>query len=154
MTIVLEPREYIYLSSSHNSAPSQNALARDRPLSSHRHRLFLRRRSYYSIFCCTTPTMIIVRSGSDTAVGPRRWNEDEHLLIDDVSSHLGSLYRGPVPNPSFYAVLDGHGGTEAATYLKDNAMRFFFEDVDLPHTDDDDSFLKELEDSHQSLFAR
>ncbi|THF97854.1 hypothetical protein TEA_020763 [Camellia sinensis var. sinensis] len=98
--------------------------------------------------------MIIVRSGSDTAVGPRRWNEDEHLLIDDVSSHLGSLYTWPLPNASFYAVFDGHGGSEAATYLKDNAMRFFFEDVDLPHTDDDDSFLKELEDSHRRAFLR
>ncbi|GMP67841.1 hypothetical protein CsSME_00027696 [Camellia sinensis var. sinensis] len=98
--------------------------------------------------------IFFVRSGSDTAVGPRRWNEDEHLLIDDVSSHLGSLYTWPLPNASFYAVFDGHGGSQAATYLKDNAMRFFFEDVDLPPTDDDDSFFKELEDSHRRAFLR
>ncbi|KAM1718386.1 hypothetical protein ACFX11_026101 [Malus domestica] len=32
-----------------------------------------------------------LRSGSFADIGPRRYMEDEHILIDDLSSHLGSL---------------------------------------------------------------
>lgn len=30
--------------------------------------------------------------------------EDEHIRIDDLSSHLDSLFKGPVPS-AFYAVV-------------------------------------------------
>ncbi|CAL5384971.1 unnamed protein product [Camellia sinensis] len=98
-----------------------------------------------------------VRSGSHTATGPRRWNEDEHIVVDNLSSHLGSLHTCPLPT-SFYAVFDGHGGSEAATYLKNNAVRFLFQDVDFFKTShniddgDDNGFLNELKDCHIKAF--
>ncbi|XP_071696757.1 probable protein phosphatase 2C 49 [Rutidosis leptorrhynchoides] len=93
-----------------------------------------------------------IRSGSHTDIGPRKSNEDEHICIDDLSNTLGPLYQWPLPS-SFYAVFDGHGGSEAASYLKEHAMKLFFLDSDLPQTSDiDDIFLQELEDSRCKAF--
>lgn len=93
-----------------------------------------------------------VRSGSYTDIGPRDSMDDEHIMIDDLSAHLGSLFKFSMPG-AFYAVFDGHGGPDAAAYIKRNAMRLFFEDADLPQTTDIDSvFLKELERSHRKAF--
>lgn len=93
-----------------------------------------------------------IRSGSYADIGPRRTMEDEHIRMDDLSSHMGSLFKCPLSS-SFYAVFDGHGGADAAAYIKRNAMRLFFEDADLPQTSDiDDVFLEELENSHRKAF--
>ncbi|TVU21299.1 hypothetical protein EJB05_30927 [Eragrostis curvula] len=70
----------------------------------------------------------IIRSGSFADIGPRRDMEDEHIRVDDLSSHLGSLL---MPS-AFYGVFDGHGGSDAATYMKQHAMRIFFEDAEFP----------------------
>ncbi|XP_059317833.1 probable protein phosphatase 2C 49 [Lycium ferocissimum] len=93
-----------------------------------------------------------IRSGSYTDIGPRRSNEDEHIRVDDLSAQLGSLYNWPLPG-AFYAVFDGHGGSDAAAYIRTNAMRFFFEDANLPRTSVvDQAFLEELESSHFRAF--
>ncbi|KAM7278508.1 hypothetical protein ACFE04_005642 [Oxalis oulophora] len=93
-----------------------------------------------------------IRSGSYSDIGPRRSMDDEHIMIDDLAAHLGSLFKCPVPT-SFYGVFDGHGGPEAASFIKRNAMRLFFEDSTLPHISEiDDEFLKELENSHKNAF--
>lgn len=94
-----------------------------------------------------------IRSGSHTDQGYRESNEDEHICIDDLSAHLGYLFGCPLPS-AFYAVFDGHGGSNAAAaFLKENAMRLFFEDATLPQTSDiDDLFLEKLEDSHRKAF--
>ncbi|GAV71654.1 PP2C domain-containing protein [Cephalotus follicularis] len=93
-----------------------------------------------------------IRSGSYADIGPRGSMDDEHICIDDLSSHLGPLLKCPMPS-AFYAVFDGHGGPEAASYIKRNAIRLFFEDANLPQTSDiDDLFLKELENSHKKAF--
>lgn len=44
-----------------------------------------------------------LRSGSFADIGPRRFMEDEHIRIDDLSSHLGSLFKFPKPS-AFYGV--------------------------------------------------
>ncbi|KAL8527150.1 hypothetical protein ACS0TY_005139 [Phlomoides rotata] len=71
--------------------------------------------------------------------------EDEHIRIDDLGQHLGSLINVPEPS-AFYGVFDGHGGPDAAAYVKKNAMRFFFEDANFPRTAEvNDTFLLEVE---------
>lgn len=44
-----------------------------------------------------------IRSGSFADIGPRRFMEDEHIRIDDLSSHLGSLLMVSEPS-AFYGV--------------------------------------------------
>lgn len=44
-----------------------------------------------------------IRSGSFSDTGPRRFMDDEHIRIDDLSAHLGSLMRFPKPS-AFYGV--------------------------------------------------
>lgn len=44
-----------------------------------------------------------IRSGSFADTGPRRFMEDEHIKIDDLSAHFGSLMRFPKPS-AFYGV--------------------------------------------------
>lgn len=45
-----------------------------------------------------------IRSGSFADIGPRRYMEDEHIKIDDLSTHLGSLFTFPKPS-AFYGVI-------------------------------------------------
>ncbi|KAL7123724.1 hypothetical protein ABFS83_14G001700 [Erythranthe nasuta] len=93
------------------------------------------------------------RSGSHTDIGPRSSNEDQHIRIDDLCTHLGSLCSWSEPS-SFYAVFDGHGGSDAAAYMRNNTMKFFFEDAGLPQTSDDidEKFLQDLESCHRRSF--
>jgi hypothetical protein len=44
-----------------------------------------------------------IRSGSFADIGPRRYMEDEHIRIDDLSGHLGSLLMFSAPS-AFYGV--------------------------------------------------
>ncbi|KAL7200256.1 hypothetical protein ACSBR1_032224 [Camellia fascicularis] len=74
-----------------------------------------------------------IRSGSFADIGSRRYVEDEHIRIDDLSAHLGSFFVFHKPS-AFYGVFDGHGGSEAAAYVRKNVLRFFSEDAKFPQT--------------------
>ncbi|GMH28014.1 hypothetical protein Nepgr_029857 [Nepenthes gracilis] len=93
-----------------------------------------------------------IRSGSFADIGPRRFMEDEHIRIDDLSVHLGSVFRYPKPS-AFYGVFDGHGGPDAAVYVKRNLMRFFFDDASFPQASEvDELFLEKAENSIRKAF--
>ncbi|KAJ4896545.1 putative protein phosphatase 2C 13 [Raphanus sativus] len=91
-----------------------------------------------------------IRSGSFADIRGRDTMEDEHICIDDLSTHL----RSSVPS-AFYGVFDGHGGPEASLYMKDNLTRLFFQDAVFPEMPSivDNFFLQEVENSHRKAFA-
>ncbi|CAN8321238.1 unnamed protein product [Cochlearia groenlandica] len=94
-----------------------------------------------------------ISSGSFADIRSRETMEDEHICIDDLSANLRSL---DISVPSgFYGVFDGHGGPEAAIYMKENLTRLFFEDAvfsEMP-TIVNSFFLEELAKSHRKAFA-
>ncbi|KAJ6823934.1 putative protein phosphatase 2C 47 [Iris pallida] len=93
-----------------------------------------------------------IRSGSFADIGPRRYMEDEHIRIDDLSAHLGSLIRCPTPS-AFYGLFDGHGGPDAAAYIKRHAIRLFFQDTDFPQASQVNRlFLESVESSIRKAF--
>ncbi|XP_057517788.1 probable protein phosphatase 2C 2 [Amaranthus tricolor] len=95
-----------------------------------------------------------IRAGSFVDIGPRRFMEDQHVMIDDLSKHLGSMIKCPKPS-AFYGVFDGHGGPEAAVYIRKNVTRFFFEDVDFPEFSElNDVFLEGVENCLRKAFLQ
>lgn len=52
-------------------------------------------------------------------------------------------------------VFDGHGGSEAAAYIRKNVIRLLFEDVNFPQASEvNDVFLEEVENSVRKAFHR
>ncbi|KAH7567000.1 hypothetical protein ACOSP7_011311 [Xanthoceras sorbifolium] len=71
------------------------------------------------------------RSGSCAERGPKQYMEDEHVCIDNLIDHLGTTAKFPSPG-AFYGVFDGHGGTDAASFVRNNILRFIVEDSQFP----------------------
>ncbi|XP_058723591.1 probable protein phosphatase 2C 13 [Vicia villosa] len=94
----------------------------------------------------------VVRSGSCADIGPRGSMDDDHIQIDDLATHLGFVLKSPTRS-AFYAVFDGHGGPDAAVFVKNNAMKLFFEDATMLQSYGTDALLmKRLEDTHRKAF--
>ncbi|KAK1416500.1 hypothetical protein QVD17_32291 [Tagetes erecta] len=73
----------------------------------------------------------MIRSGSCAEKGPKEYMEDEHICIDDLLEHLDRIDGLPSIG-AFYGVFDGHGGTDAASYVRENILKFIIEDPQFP----------------------
>ncbi|KAH7653580.1 Protein-serine/threonine phosphatase protein [Dioscorea alata] len=73
----------------------------------------------------------VYRSGSCSEIGPKQHMEDEHICIDNLVEHLRGDMDFPSPG-AFYGVFDGHGGTDAASFVRKNILKFILEDKDFP----------------------
>ncbi|KAM7513977.1 hypothetical protein LguiA_003560 [Lonicera macranthoides] len=73
----------------------------------------------------------ILRSGSCAEKGPKQQMEDEHICIDNLFEHLGEPADFPSPG-AFYGVFDGHGGTDAALFVRKNILKFIVGDSHFP----------------------
>ncbi|KAK1303834.1 putative protein phosphatase 2C 27 [Acorus calamus] len=73
----------------------------------------------------------IFRSGSCSEIGPKQSMEDEHICIDNLVKHIGLSANIPSPG-AFYGVFDGHGGTDAASFIRKNILKFIIEDTHFP----------------------
>ncbi|KAK0577006.1 hypothetical protein LWI29_026499 [Acer saccharum] len=73
----------------------------------------------------------VFRAGSCAEMGPKQYMEDEHICIDNLIDHLGTTAKFPSPG-AFYGVFDGHGGTDAASFVRNNILRFIVEDSQFP----------------------
>lgn len=73
----------------------------------------------------------VFRSGSCAERGPKQNMEDEHVCVDNLVEHLGETPDFPAPG-AFYGVFDGHGGIDAASFIRNNILRFIVEDSHFP----------------------
>ncbi|KAJ6842362.1 putative protein phosphatase 2C 47 [Iris pallida] len=74
----------------------------------------------------------VFRSGSWSEIGPKTYMEDEHVCVDNLVSHLGAAAED-FPSPgAFYGVFDGHGGTDAASFVRKNILKFILDDSHFP----------------------
>ncbi|KAF8406724.1 hypothetical protein HHK36_008816 [Tetracentron sinense] len=73
----------------------------------------------------------VFRSGSCSEIGPKQYMEDEHICIDNLFEHLSASADFPA-HGAFYGVFDGHGGTDAASFIRKNILKFIVEDSHFP----------------------
>ncbi|CAA2964947.1 probable phosphatase 2C 27 [Olea europaea subsp. europaea] len=73
----------------------------------------------------------VFRSGSCAEKGPKPYMEDDHICIDNLPQHLGEIAGFPSLG-AFYGVFDGHGGTDAASFVRNNILKFTVEDSCFP----------------------
>nr|GMC49487.1 probable protein phosphatase 2C 27 [Ipomoea batatas] len=73
----------------------------------------------------------VYRSGSYAEKGPKQYMEDEHIRIDHLLEHFGET-AGFTSSGAFYGVFDGHGGTDAAVFVRNNILKFIVEESCFP----------------------
>ncbi|XP_047082829.1 probable protein phosphatase 2C 27 [Lolium rigidum] len=72
-----------------------------------------------------------IRSGDWSDIGGREYMEDTHVCIPNLAKSFG--YKTADDEViSFYGVFDGHGGKDAAQYVRDNLPRVIVEDAAFP----------------------
>lgn len=73
----------------------------------------------------------VLRSGSCAEKGPKQYMEDEHVCMENLFEHLGATDGFSSPG-AFYGVFDGHGGTDAASFIRKNILEFIVGDSHFP----------------------
>ncbi|XP_042017886.1 probable protein phosphatase 2C 27 [Salvia splendens] len=73
----------------------------------------------------------VLRSGSCAEKGTKPSMEDLHICIDDLPQYLGEVADIPSPG-AFYGVFDGHGGIDAAFFVREKLLKFIVEDPFFP----------------------
>ncbi|XP_004287235.1 PREDICTED: probable protein phosphatase 2C 27 [Fragaria vesca subsp. vesca] len=73
-----------------------------------------------------------LRSGEWSDIGFRSHMEDTHICIGDLAKKFGYNVLNDEEAISFYGVFDGHGGKDAAQFVRDNLPRVIVEDSDFP----------------------
>ncbi|KAM1909270.1 hypothetical protein ACFX13_038048 [Malus domestica] len=73
----------------------------------------------------------VFRSGSCAERGPKQYMEDEHVCIDNLIDHFGETDDFSSPG-AFYGVFDGHGGTDAASFIRKNILKYIVDDSHFP----------------------
>ncbi|KAL5984275.1 hypothetical protein ACLOJK_018379 [Asimina triloba] len=73
----------------------------------------------------------LCRSGSCSEIGPKQYMEDEHICIDNLGEHIGKAVDIPSPG-AFYGVFDGHGGSDASSFIRKNILKFIIDDSYFP----------------------
>ncbi|KAL6226902.1 hypothetical protein ACLB2K_000861 [Fragaria x ananassa] len=79
----------------------------------------------------TSEFVSVFRSGSCSEKGPKQYMEDEYICVDDLEGHLGDSVNLP-SHGAFYGVFDGHGGVDAASFIKKNLLNFIVQDSHFP----------------------
>lgn len=75
----------------------------------------------------------IFRSGSCAERGPKQYMEDEHVCIENLVEHFGNTVATQFESPgAFYGVFDGHGGVDAASFIRNNILKYIVEDSNFP----------------------
>ncbi|KAL6011968.1 hypothetical protein ACLOJK_002435 [Asimina triloba] len=119
-------------------------------------RLIVSTNSDFGCLSASSPTdgtnfLPIFRSGSCSEIGPKHFMEDEHICIDNLVEHLGEAADIPSPGAFYGAtvlkllapyvwynvqcitkVFDGHGGLDAASFVRKNILKFIIEDPYFP----------------------
>ncbi|XP_051126538.1 probable protein phosphatase 2C 27 [Andrographis paniculata] len=75
--------------------------------------------------------MPVFRCGSCAEKGPKPYMEDKHICIDNLPEHLSDAAGFP-SSGAFYGVFDGHGGTDAASFVRNNILKFIIKDSFFP----------------------
>ncbi|XP_026454687.1 probable protein phosphatase 2C 27 [Papaver somniferum] len=74
----------------------------------------------------------VIRSGECSDIGGRQYMEDTSVCISDLAQKFGcNSFDGEEPI-SFFGVFDGHGGKDAAHFVRDNLPRLIVEDSYFP----------------------
>ena len=81
------------------------------------------------------PYGIIQAYATITSSGKRLYNEDRVSIIYNIpkpSGYSENKKNGPWPNCSFFGLYDGHGGSKACDFLRDNLHKFIINDKYFP----------------------
>ena len=80
------------------------------------------------------PYGIIQAYATITSIGKRNFNEDRVSIIYNIPKPSGYSQNKniPWPNCSFFGLYDGHGGSKACDFLRDNLHKFIINDKYFP----------------------